>query len=434
MSVPGSTLRRAAPAGSVERLAARDAERAPGVEVLERRVDAHGHRLRGADRDVERRRSRSRSAPRGARPPAARPRRGPRRSPPPAAAARCRACPARTRRAGSRSGSASRCSGAGQAHGRRRRRRRAAAWPADRPRSRTCVGRRTPGTGASVSVGDRRLVRSHSSHDAPVRRPLADPRLRDPVEGARGAEARAPWKRDEELKRAAHARRARSSSESGDVVGHARPAVDRPRARGRRREHALEALLARRRGRARARAPAEPCSGSRRNGSSPVVRWNRYVRFLRVQVGAGQRALGQHRRPQRLGRAARPGICSSRMPAVIVGPGPARSTIRTRQPVDARQPDRQRGSSPRAPDSVRPLIYDRRDLRAGGRCTGSSCEVADVAAARRRRPRARGGRGSARGRPASASPRRRRARRTAGARGTAGSRARTARGTAAMPS
>ena len=47
-------------------------------------------------------------------------------------------------------------------------------------------------------------------------------------------------------------------------------------------------------------APAVPRRGSRRNGSSPAVRSNRYVRPVRVEVAARERALGEHRRPQRL--------------------------------------------------------------------------------------------------------------------------------------
>ena len=346
---------------------------------------------------------------------------------------RRRACPARTRRAGSRAGSAAPRSGCGSRttpSGADVERRRGCRSPT----TRTCVGRRTPGTGSSVSaeiVAGRGVpLQPRRARARPLRRSTA---AAVPSKALEARKPGRPWKRADDVN-GPRTPASRSSAESGASSGDARPAVDVPRARGRRRERrASRPRLARRRGRARAPRSPSRARASRRNGSSPVVRWNRYVRLCR-DVRAGQRALGQHRRPQRLGRACTPGIRSSRMPA-----GGRRSPLR----CVGRRSGRAAASTPLQPDRQpvparvhrkrRPVDLDRGHRRAGGRCTAAAgasptsrgaveVDLEHVAVVR-----------SARGRPASASPRRRRAPRTAGAPGTAGSRARTARAPPAMP-
>ena len=346
------------------------------------------------------------------------------------------ACPARTRRAGSRSGSASPAAAPAAARRRRRRRSSGGVRRSDRPRRgpASAAARRAPGR---ASTGrDRR----------PPRRPTPARRARGcghwPIHGcgvpSNALEARKPgrpWKRDEDEKNAPRRRRAGRAAESVTSLGDARPAVDLPGARGRRaRTRASRPRSPSPRSRTSA-ALAEPCSRARRNGSSPVVRWNRYVEAVARDVApasarsasTGARSASRHRTP---------GISSSRMPAApAVGP----SGLRTVDDPD-RQPRRRRSARPAAwfqparTGYVVPLTTTAVDRRAGGRCRAAAAAS----------PTSRGAvevdleRVAVRGQRAVGLPvrraRRRRAPRTAGARGTAGSRARTARARAAMPS
>ncbi len=303
----------------------------------------------------------------------------------------------------------------GRQPARRRRRRRRSS----RRRSARGVGRRTPGTGSSVS-SQLRPAGPLDPRAAPVL-PGADPGLRRAVEGARGAEPRASLEARRGVEAPVEAdqrvdRRVRR-------VGRDRhPAVDVPRAARRAARRRARGRARRRRDRARARSRRRRATGrggtgrrrscaGRRRSSAAVVR--PAARARRSPAGAAPRSRG--RRESR----------SSRMPAVIVGPGFWATMIRTLSARTSSQVELE----PVAPLADRVAAsgdLDRGDLHARV-VVRPQIDVRDVARRAEARPSGRGGRASARDRPASASPGRRRARRTAGSPGTADSRATTAR-------
>ena len=247
------------------------------------------------------------------------PARGPRRSRPRGAAARHPAPRARTRPAGSRAGSP---------------RPQRLREPHDAIRVTSAAA--TPVTrcaGGPASAAARR-ARGRASARADRRRPRRDPLQLDalrplPLRRSTAAACRRRRSRrgspdgpgsapTEEARRGARrADRAAASGASVAVV--AQPSSSQVRAAGgenTRVEAALAVTAIAHQRRARRAAVAV----SRRNGSSPVVRWNTYVRLVPRESATRERPLGQHRRPQRLGRARRSGSLSSRMPAVTSSP------------------------------------------------------------------------------------------------------------------
>ena len=137
--------------------------------------------------------------------------------------------------------------------------------------TRTCVGRRTPGTGSSVNVVTVVAAgRSHSSHDAPVAGPVSDPRLRRAVERARGTEAGTAL----EARRRGIERILDPDElvelRVGDVLRRrSGPAVELPGPGRRRRRSRAPGRARRRRGRARARRPPSRARARAGTGRRP---------------------------------------------------------------------------------------------------------------------------------------------------------------------
>ncbi len=173
--------------------------------------------------------------------------------------------------------------------------------------TRTRVAWRTPGTGSSVSV---RIVCSAPLHSIQVVRPSR----KAPSHGwgvpSNALEARKPgfpWKRAELVKPAGPPTR-RSSASSGAVAAAlAQPSTVYVRAVGGWKTRVMPVSPSRR-SRTSA-APAGPRLGVRRNGSSPVVRWNRYVS---AASGATERSAMVGGRSA--SRACSPSMRSSRIP------------------------------------------------------------------------------------------------------------------------
>ena len=240
------------------------------------------------------------------------------------------------------------------------------------PTTRTCVGRRTPGNGASRSV---EIVVPRAPTPARRSRARATGRSTAAGSGRRRSRRGSP---DGPGSATRSVKRPRTPGEPvelgvGDVVGHAGPAVDRPRTGGRRREHALEAQLRvaavaherRARRAVLARAPERIVA----RGALEQVR-----EVLPREVGAGQRALGQHGRPQRLGRLH---VGDLQLADAGGGRVQAFGHDPDAQPVDAHQPDRQRVPA-RAHRIRRPVDDDRRDPRPAV-VVREQLQVADVA-------------------------------------------------------
>ena len=266
-SVAAGSESRASPAGRSTGLAAADAQRAAGVEVLDRaRRRAAGTASRAPSPASTQ--ASCRAPLRGTRRRAGR-RRGSRRSRPRGAAGRSRR--PRTRRAGSRAGTCVPRTRLRQPRPCRRARRRPAASRSAAPGS--GGGRRAPGRACSVlTVVSRGVVQS--SH-------AVRPSSHEPIHGcgvpSNALEARKPGPALEAPRGVEVAAHAGQRVERG--VGRVRrgawpsrrastcaPRAARTRAPGR----------SRRRARSRTSASdEEPRRGSRRNGSSPVVRWNR---------------------------------------------------------------------------------------------------------------------------------------------------------------
>ena len=427
--VPGQRRDRVSPAGSSNGVAAGDAQRPAGVEVGDRRP---GTRRPTRCRRPSRERDAVAAERAGARhlDASARPSRGSRRSRPRGAAAPRPGVPGgnAARRISSRNGA--RCSGAGA--GRRRRAPTSSGGERRRRRSRTSVGRRTPGDGVERQRRTRRRARSPlEPRRAPVL-PGADPRRaacrrRRSRRGTRAAPRSAPTSRTRPSTPTSAS--IAESGASGATV--AQPSTVHVARRGRR-EHALEPALG--------VAAVAHERGART--AAPRVAAERVVagRALEEVGEAGRSSRCPRARARRAPAAAAPrspctpGIRSSRMPAGSPAARlAARTTIRTCS-VARRAGRAGAGSSRGATAKRRPGDLDRGHLRARGRRTGSRSTYGTSRGASKRdlEPCAVGA--SARGRPASASPGRRRAPRTAGSRGTAGSRARTARVTPAIPS
>ena len=242
---PRSCLRRAGGSG------------VPPTVAVEHAVAAQGAGARDARRAV--------SVPRiSAMPTARRCRAPPRESP-----QRARRISSRNRRPVSGRGSATGAAG----------RRRPAATATPSATSRTRVGRRTPGDGVERERARSSLAARPTRATPSGRR--ATSRSRAAVRAVERARARGspgrPSKRPgaREARRAADQRgRARRRAPSAAAL--AQPSSVHVARRGRRRRRA-RCRSRRRAGRARARPTEAPRRGSRRNGSSPVVRWKRYV-------------------------------------------------------------------------------------------------------------------------------------------------------------
>ena len=302
--------------------------------------------------------------------------------------------------------------------------------------SRTCVGRRTPG---------RRVERQPPDRDRPRRRPLQPGAAGRPAT-SRSTAVSVPSNalRGPELRAALEARRRTSNdaADAGEPVERRIRRVGARRSPSRRRATLRAAGGAKTRSRPRSpssrsrtsMAPAEPRRGSRRNGSSPVVRWNRYVSPVRdrsrpasarsASTGARSASSARHARDL-AARGCRPPRPSGRRAWCT-------AAIRTLSVRTPRRPTRSRFQP--GLDGEAPALDLDRGHRPAAVVVREQVDRIDVARRVERHRRARGGRASARGRPASAWPGRRRAPRTAAAPGTAGSPATKARGHAVIPS
>ncbi len=259
---------------------------------------------------------------------------------------------------------------------------------------------------------------------APLER--ADPGARRAVEGARGTRAGPALEAPGGLE-------ARGGPDAGEPVERRvgrlrrrrRPAVGLPAARGGRGDQPLEPALpvSAVADEPRPRGPDRPVAPERvvaRRALEHVA--ERGAR----QVAARQRALGQHRRPQRLAHAhaGDPQLAeAARVRLAQVGMAHARDPHA--QGRHAAQPDFE--PVPAVVHVVRAAADLDRGHAAEPIRVRAAARPRRRRAGRRRRPRASARLRRARGRPASASPGRRRTRRTAAARGTAGTRATTVR-------
>ena len=204
------------------------------------------------------------------------------------------------------------------------------------PTTRTSVGRRTPGTGSSVSeeiVSGRGVT--HSSWTPWWLGHCATHGCDVPSKALEARKPGRPWKRDDP-KNSPRTPASRSIAGSTTSLGTLpQPSTSQVRAAGGENT------------RVRPRSPsprsrtsaalAEPCSLSRRNGSSPVVRWNTYVRLL-PETSAPASARSASTGVRNVSVTPTFGISSSRMPAVTFSPSGASVTIWTDSRVTSLSP------------------------------------------------------------------------------------------------